>query len=190
MSWLANQWLNTMSITQFDFLQTGFSIFIPWVLAVISIVCAWQPPPHKFLQFRVHVGKVAKTSECHHPVACSFGLHSFIHSFIRLFIYLFIWYLFICIFISVYLDLVLAKLCARSIRQVMDWVFSCLSWPITCHTDRANEVNKMFLIWLCWFWERNEFVWRFDRAWGPYGYGYMFADMKLTNQSTQNQSAV
>ena len=55
----------------------------------------------------------------------------------------------------------------------MDRVFSFLLWPkheargpwkqgrkkrgsITCHTDRANEANKMFIIWLCWlfgFWE-------------------------------------
>ena len=55
----------------------------------------------------------------------------------------------------------------------MDRVFSFLLWPkreargpwkqgrkkrgsITCRTDRANEANKMFIIWLCWlfgFWE-------------------------------------
>ena len=55
---------------------------------------------------------------------------------------------------------------ARSVRQVMDRVFSFLLWPkreargpwkqgrkkrgsITCCTDRANEANKMFIIWLC-----------------------------------------
>ena len=49
----------------------------------------------------------------------------------------------------------------------MDRVFSFLLWPkreargpwkqgrkkrvsITCPTDRANEANKMFIIWLCW----------------------------------------
>ena len=49
----------------------------------------------------------------------------------------------------------------------MDRVFSFLLWPkrgargpwkqgrkkqgsITCCTDRANEANKMFIIWLCW----------------------------------------
>ena len=62
---------------------------------------------------------------------------------------------------------------ARSVRQVMDRVFSFLLWPkreargpwkqgrkkrgsITCCTDRANEANKMFIIWLCWlfrFWK-------------------------------------
>ena len=56
--------------------------------------------------------------------------------------------------------------------------------PITCRTDRANEANKMFIIWLCrLFQERNEIIWRFDR-WsrtrGP----------KLTNRSTRNQSAI
>ena len=55
----------------------------------------------------------------------------------------------------------------------MDQVFSFLLWPkreahgpwkqgrkkrgsITCCTDRANEANKMFIIWLCWsfrFWK-------------------------------------
>ena len=55
----------------------------------------------------------------------------------------------------------------------MDRVFSFLLWPkrgargpwkqgrkkrgsITCRRDRANEANKMFIIWLCWlfwFWE-------------------------------------
>ena len=55
----------------------------------------------------------------------------------------------------------------------MNRVFSFLLWPkreargpwkqgrkkrgsITCRTDRANEANKMFIIWLCWlfrFWE-------------------------------------
>ena len=37
---------------------------------------------------------------------------------------------------------------------------------ITCRTDRANEANKMFIIWLCWLFrelERNETTWRFDR---------------------------
>ena len=54
----------------------------------------------------------------------------------------------------------------------MNRVFSFLLWPkrearepwkqgrkkrgsITCRTDRANEANKMFIIWLCWlfrFW--------------------------------------
>ena len=53
--------------------------------------------------------------------------------------------------------------------------FSFLLWPkrearrpwkqgrkkrgsITCHTDWANEANKMFIIWLCWlfrFWKGN-----------------------------------
>ena len=62
---------------------------------------------------------------------------------------------------------------ARSVRQVMNPVFSFLLWPkreargpwkqgrkkrgsITCRTDRAIEANKMFIIWLCWlfrFWK-------------------------------------
>ena len=57
----------------------------------------------------------------------------------------------------------------------MDRGFSFLLWPkrearrpwkqgrkkrgsITCRTDRANEANKMFIIWLCWlfqFWKGN-----------------------------------
>ena len=45
---------------------------------------------------------------------------------------------------------------------------------INCRTDRANEANKMFIIWLCWiFRKKNEVIWRFDRwskARGPYGY--------------------
>ena len=58
----------------------------------------------------------------------------------------------------------------------MDRVFSFLLWPkckacgpwkqrrkkrgsMTCHTDRADEANKMFIIWLCWlFW-----FWKNDR---------------------------
>ena len=72
-----------------------------------------------------------------------------------------------------------------------DQVFFFLLWPkheerrpwkqarkkrgsITCHTDQANEANKMFIIWLfLLFWERNEIVWHFDkwsRARGPYSY--------------------
>ena len=43
---------------------------------------------------------------------------------------------------------------------------------ITCRTDRANEANKMFIIWLCWlFREKDKIIWRFDkwsRARGPY----------------------
>ena len=47
---------------------------------------------------------------------------------------------------------------ARSVQQVMDRDFSFLSMKtrkekkrgsITCRTDRANEANKMFIIWLC-----------------------------------------
>ena len=58
----------------------------------------------------------------------------------------------------------------------MDRVFSFLLWPkreargpwkqgrkkrgsITCHTDRANEANKMFIIWLCWLFR----FWKGDR---------------------------
>ena len=45
---------------------------------------------------------------------------------------------------------------------------------ITCRTDRANEANKMFIIWLYWlFREKNEIIWRSDnwsRARGRYGY--------------------
>ena len=58
----------------------------------------------------------------------------------------------------------------------MDRVFSFLLWPkreargpwkqgrkkrgsITCRTDRANEANKMFVIWLCWLFR----VWKGDR---------------------------
>ena len=61
----------------------------------------------------------------------------------------------------------------------MDRVFSFLLWPkreargpwkqgrkkrgsITCCTDRANEANKMFIIWLCR-------LFRFWKASGPYG---------------------
>ena len=58
----------------------------------------------------------------------------------------------------------------------MDRVFSFLLWPkreargpwkqgrkkqgpITCRTDRENEANKMFIIWLCWlfrFWKGDQ----------------------------------
>ena len=65
---------------------------------------------------------------------------------------------------------------ARSVWQVMDRVFSFLLWPkreargpwkqgrkkwgsITCRTDRANEANKMFIIWLCWLFR----FWKGDR---------------------------
>ena len=65
---------------------------------------------------------------------------------------------------------------ARSVRQVMDRVFSFLSWPkreahgpwkqgrkkrgsINCRTDRANQANKMFIKWLCWLFR----VWKGDR---------------------------
>ena len=58
----------------------------------------------------------------------------------------------------------------------MDRVFSFLLWPkreahgpwkqgrkkrgsITCRTDRANEANKMFIIWLCWLFR----FWKGDR---------------------------
>ena len=58
----------------------------------------------------------------------------------------------------------------------MDRVFSFLLWPkrearrpwkqgrkkrgsLTCHTDRANEANKMFIIWLCWLFR----FWKGDR---------------------------
>ena len=58
----------------------------------------------------------------------------------------------------------------------MNRVFSFLLWPkreargpskqgrkkrgsITCRTDRANEANKMFIIWLCWLFR----VWIGDR---------------------------
>ena len=58
----------------------------------------------------------------------------------------------------------------------MDRVFSFLLWPkreargpwkqgrkkrgsITCPTDRANEANKMFIIWLCWLFR----FWKGDR---------------------------
>ena len=35
---------------------------------------------------------------------------------------------------------------------------------ITCRTDRANEANKIVIIWLCWlFPERNKMIWRFKR---------------------------
>ena len=68
---------------------------------------------------------------------------------------------------------------ARSLRQVMNQVKFCLLFmaqarsaqatktrkekrgSITCRTDRANEANKMFIIWLCsLFRERDEI--RFD----------------------------
>ena len=75
-------------------------------------------------------------------------------------------------FPCIYKYLLLASF-ARSVRQVMDRVFSFLLWPkhgargpwkqgrkkrgsITCRTDRANEANKMFIIWLWWllrFWK-------------------------------------
>ena len=57
---------------------------------------------------------------------------------------------------------------ARSVRQVMDRVFSfARPWKqgrkkrgsITCCTDRANEANKMFIIWLCWLFR----FWKGDR---------------------------
>ena len=58
----------------------------------------------------------------------------------------------------------------------MDRDFSFLLWPkreargpwkqgrkkrgsITCRTDRANEANKMFIIWLCWLFR----FWKDDR---------------------------
>ena len=73
------------------------------------------------------------------------------------------------------INLLLASF-ARSVRQVMDRVFSFLLWPkreargpwkqrrkkrgsITCPTDRANEANKMFIIWLCWLFR---IIWDFD----------------------------
>ena len=66
----------------------------------------------------------------------------------------------------------------------MDRVFSFLLWPkrealgpwkqgrkkrgsITCRTDRANEANKMFIIWLCWLFR---FLKGWSRARGLYGY--------------------
>ena len=62
---------------------------------------------------------------------------------------------------------------------------------ITCCMDRANEATKMFFIWLCWlFQEKNEITWCFDkwsRARGLYG---LLMDLKFTNHSTQNQSAI
>ena len=56
---------------------------------------------------------------------------------------------------------------ARSVWQVMDQVFPFLLWKqgrkkrgsITCHTDRANQANKMFIIWLCWLFR----FWKGDR---------------------------
>ena len=73
------------------------------------------------------------------------------------------------------INLLLASF-ARSVRQVMDRVFSFLLWPkreargpwkqgrkkrgsITCCTDRADEANKMFIIWLCWLFR----FWKGDR---------------------------
>ena len=75
----------------------------------------------------------------------------------------------------------------RSVRQVMDRVFSYLLWPkreahrpwkqgrkkrgsITCHTDRANEANKMFIIWLCWlfrFWKGDRDLEVHTATYGP-----------------------
>ena len=57
-------------------------------------------------------------------------------------------------------------ICARSVRQVMDQGFSLpfmakrkthgprkqgrkKRGSVTCHMDRENEVNKIFIIWLC-----------------------------------------
>ena len=79
-------------------------------------------------------------------------------------------------------------LAARSIRQVMDREFSFLLCPkreapgpskqgrkkrgsITCRTDWANEVNKMFIIWLCWlfrFWKGD---WELEVRTATYGPG-------------------
>ena len=72
--------------------------------------------------------------------------------------------------INLYTDLLLAECEVRTAS--LDRVFFFLLWPkreargpwkqgrkkrgsITCRTDRANETNKMFIIWLCWlfrFW--------------------------------------
>ena len=72
--------------------------------------------------------------------------------------------------INLYTDLLLAECEVRTAS--LDRVFFFLLWPkreargpwkqgrkkrgsITCLTDRANETNKMFIIWLCWlfrFW--------------------------------------
>ena len=69
----------------------------------------------------------------------------------------------------------------------MDRVFSFLLWPkrfalgpwkrgrkkrgsITCHTDRANEANKMFIIWLCWlfrFWKGDRELEVHTATYGP-----------------------
>ena len=68
----------------------------------------------------------------------------------------------------------------------MDWVFSFLLWPkrgargpwkqgrkkrgsITCHTDRANEANKMFIIWLWWLFR----LWKGDGELELRTYGYL-----------------
>ena len=60
---------------------------------------------------------------------------------------------------------------------------------LTWGTDRANEANKMFITWLCWlFREENEIIWRFHKCRVPYG--YLRTDLKLTNHSVQNQSAI
>ena len=73
----------------------------------------------------------------------------------------------------------------KALRQVMDQVFSFLLWPtceargpwkqgrkkrrsITCRTDQANENNKMFIIWLCWFSGFENLRWL--TAPGPYSY--------------------
>ena len=60
----------------------------------------------------------------------------------------------------------------------MDRVFSFLSWKqgwkkrgsTTCRTDRANEANKMFIIWLCWlfrFWKGDREPEVHTAAYGP-----------------------
>ena len=69
----------------------------------------------------------------------------------------------------------------------MDRVFSFLLWPkreargpwkqgrkkrgsITCRTDRANEANKMFIIWLCWlfrFWKSDRELEARTATYGP-----------------------
>ena len=41
---------------------------------------------------------------------------------------------------------------------------------ITCHTDRANEANKIFIIWLCWlfrFWKGDRELEVHTATYGP-----------------------
>ena len=89
----------------------------------------------------------------------------------------------LCCIVLLYCIYFLLASFARSARQIMDQVFPFLLWPkrkvrwpckhgrkrrgsIICRTDRANEANKMFIIWFCWLFR----FWKGDRAGGPYGY--------------------